>query len=103
MEDLSQCIGFEWDRGNSQKNWLKHRVSPMECEVLFLKRPLVIVEDAKHSHQEKRYYALGQTDIRRFLFVVFVIRRRYIRVISARDMNRKEREAYLDDEKETNS
>ena len=86
MEDLSGRIGFEWDKGNSQKNWLKRRVSPMECEELFLNRPLVVAEDSKHSHQERRYYALGQTDMKRFLFAAFVIRSQYIRVISARDM-----------------
>lgn len=103
MEDLSQCIGFEWDSGNSRKNWLKHHVSPMECEELFFNRPLVIAEDTKHSHQEKRYYALGQTNMKRFLYVVFVVRNRNIRVVSARDMNRKEREVYLGDEEKTNS
>ncbi len=102
MEELSQCVGFEWDKGNSQKNWLKHHVSPMECEELFLNRPLVLAEDVKHSHQEKRYYALGQTDMKRFLYIVFVLRNRYVRVISARDMSRNEREAYLNDEKKTN-
>ncbi len=103
MEDFSRCTGFEWDEGNSQKNWLKHHVSPAECEELFLNRPLVIGEDTKHSDQEKRYHALGQTDMKRFLFVVFVIRHQYIRVISVRDMNRKEREVYRNEETKTNS
>jgi len=41
-EILSQCIGFEWDKGNIDKNWLKHEVNPTECEQIFFNQPLVI-------------------------------------------------------------
>src|SRR5436309_794329 len=47
-----------------------------------------------HSRPEKRYRALGQTEEARYLFVAFRIRRYLIRVISLRDINRKEREVY---------
>ena len=82
---------FEWDKGNIHKNWVKHNVTPFECEQGFFNRPIVISEDVEHSNIENRFYALGLTDTGRMLFVVFTIRRNNIRVISARDMNKKER------------
>lgn len=91
---LNQCEGFEWDDGNINKNWLKHEVSPAECEKIFFNRPLVIQDDTKHSEAEKRFYALGRTDAKRNLFIAFTVRKKRIRVISARDMSRKEREVY---------
>jgi uncharacterized DUF497 family protein len=94
MKILSQCEGFEWDDGNINKNWLKHNVSPAECEQLFFNRPLVIQDDIKHAEAEKRFYALGRTDSKRPLFIAFTVRNTRIRVISARDMSRKEREVY---------
>ncbi len=91
---LTQSEGFEWDEGNINKNWLKHKVSPAECEQLFFNRPIIIQDDTKHSEVEKRFYALGRTDSKRTLFIVFTVRSKRIRVISARDMSRKEKEVY---------
>jgi uncharacterized DUF497 family protein len=91
---LSSCTEFQWDQGNSEKNWQKHRVSPFECEQIFFNQPLIAADDVAHSQQERRYYVLGRTDNGRRLYVVFTIRGHRIRVISARDMNRKERKAY---------
>lgn len=88
---LHQCRGFDWDTGNIDKNWLKHKVSPSECEQIFFNHPLVIQDDIMHSDTEKRFYALGKTDMNRFLFIAFAVRNSLIRVISARDMSRKER------------
>ena len=101
LNRLFQCTGFEWDKANSQKIWLKHHATPSECEQIFFHHPLVVADDTRHSHEEDRYYALGQTDTGRSLFVVFTIRRTLIRVISARDMNRKERRVYEAHEEET--
>lgn len=44
--------------------------------------------------REARYYALGRTDQDRLLFVAFTVRRSLIRVISAREMTRRERGFY---------
>ncbi|CAK8718531.1 MAG: hypothetical protein CDV28_10840 [Candidatus Electronema aureum] len=99
-ELLRQCLGFDWDKGNIEKNQIKHNVSPSECEQVFFNNPLLIHDDLLHSAEEKRFYALGRSDLNRTLFVVFTIRNSIIRVISARDMSRKERKAY-GDEKET--
>ena len=61
---------FEWDAGNTEKNWLRHQVSQAECEQVFFNRPFVITEDDLHSHNEARFYALGQTDAGRLLRVI---------------------------------
>jgi uncharacterized DUF497 family protein len=91
---ITKCTGFDWDEGNLLKNWEKHGVSAPECEQIFFNRPLITSHDEKHSQQETRFFALGQTDTERLLFVVFTIRNELIRVISARDMNREERKVY---------
>jgi len=91
------CVGFEWDKHNAVKIWKKHRVSIFEIEGIFFNQPrrgVVVADDLRHSGKEKRFYALGRTDSGRSLFVVFTIRRDKIRVISARDMSRKERMVY---------
>lgn len=91
---LLKCEGFDWDKGNILKNWERHEVEALECEQVFFNQPLFIAEDEGHSVAESRFYGLGQTDQGRLLFVVFTIRNNLIRVISARDMNRKERKVY---------
>ena len=94
MRELREWEGFDWDSGNSDKNWKKHRVSDSECEELFFNEPFVVRRDPGHSQREVRYYALGQTDRGRCLFVVFSVRGRLVRVISARDMTRNQRGIY---------
>ncbi len=91
---LDKCTGFQWDKGNIEKNREKHQVTRNECEQVFFNVPLIIRDDIGHSVKEKRWYVLGQTDSSRFLFIVFTIRNNLIRVISARDMSRKEKEVY---------
>ncbi|WP_447980751.1 BrnT family toxin [Candidatus Nitrospira bockiana] len=76
------------------KNWDSHQVRAGECEQVFFNRPLVVADDAAHSAEEARYYVLAHTDAGRLLFLVFTIRNDRIRVISARDMSRKERRIY---------
>ena len=91
---LEICHGFQWDEGNSVKSWVKHRVSEGEAEQVFLNEPLLLWEDKKHSEQENRFWAMGRTDQGRYLFVVFTIRKNLVRIISVRNMNRKERAVY---------
>ena len=93
-ELIKYCEGFHWGKGNSEKNWVKHKIKRIECEEIFFNLPLVIGDDEKHSNTEKRFYALGKTKSERFLFISFTIRNNLIRVISARGMNRKERTIY---------
>jgi uncharacterized DUF497 family protein len=100
-EIISKCIGFDWDDGNVLKNWEKHRVSASECEQVFFNRPLVTSPDVVHSSDEARFYTLGKSDSGKHLFIVFTVRNNFIRIISARDKNRKERNAYKYHEKNT--
>jgi len=76
---LQQCQGFDWDKGNLEKNWILHQVSNSECEQVFFNKPIIIGEDIKHSNLEKRWFLLGQTDLKRLLFVVFTLREKLIR------------------------
>ncbi len=91
---IPEFEGFDWDEANAGKNWKKHRVTPGEAEQLFFNEPLVVAGDETHSKKEKRFRALGQSDDGRLLFAAFTVRRRRIRVIFVRDMNRKDRKVY---------
>ena len=90
MADLVRFTGFEWDKGNLDKNWLKHKVSHTETEEIFFNEPLLLMPDRNHSTTEPRYHALGMTNSDRLLFISFTQRRSLIRIISARPMNKKE-------------
>jgi uncharacterized DUF497 family protein len=91
---LESCQGFQWDKGNGLKSWLKHHVSQGEAEQVFFNEPLLLVVDEEHSQDESGLRALGYTQDNRHLYIVFMVRDHLIRVISARDMNRKERKIY---------
>ncbi|MBW8042397.1 MAG: BrnT family toxin [Planctomycetes bacterium] len=106
MDDIGKlpgCTGFQWNKGNIEKNWLKHRVSPVECEQIFFNQPLIILDDPEHSSYEKRFAAFGYTDAGRLLAVIFTKRSRLLRVISARDMNRKEKKFYEENKEKTDT
>jgi len=94
--DLSEVkfTAFDWDEGNRHKNWLRHKVTNEESEQIFYNQPLVVFEDKKHSKKEKRLVAYGVSDEERKLTAVFTIRDSKIRIISARDQNKKERKIY---------
>jgi len=92
--DFDKFSGFQWDRGNIDKNLIKHNVENWECEQVFFNKPILVLEDPRHSLSEKRWAAFGKTDAERFLSVVFTKRGSLLRVISARDMNKKEKLFY---------
>jgi uncharacterized DUF497 family protein len=94
MLDLSHLTGFDWDDSNKEKNWEKHGVLTGECEEVFFNLPLLLQPDPAHSQKEPRYYVLGHTTAGRCLFIAFTVREAKIRVISARDMSKKERKIY---------
>lgn len=96
MDELELAEGFDWDDGNRDKNWVSHKVTSAECETVFFNQPLVVLEDSRHSQAESRFYAFGKTDPGRALLIVFCLRNKRIRVISARDMNKRERRFYED-------
>lgn len=96
MIDISLVSSFNWDTGNARKSEEKHGVSMAEAEQVFFNTPLLLLEDTSHSQQEARIHALGKTDEGRALHITFTLRKagQLIRVISARDMHRKERVIY---------
>lgn len=89
-----KVVAFEWDKGNIDKNLKKHDVSNQEAEEVFFNKPIVFSEDKKHSTTEKRYMIWGKTNTNRSLTIFFTIRKNKIRIISARDMHKKERGEY---------
>lgn len=95
MGPFEKITGFEWDKGNEQKN-VEHGVTPSEAEQVFLNEPVIITPDVSHSGSEQRFRALGVTNNKRPLAVIFTLRNNdtLFRVISARDMHRKERAIY---------
>ena len=100
MIDWTLIEGFDWDEGNARKSADKHNVGQAEAEQVFLNEPLLVMADKRHSEIETRLHALGRTDSGRSLHITFTLRRAgtLIRVISARDMHRKERAWYHEQE-----
>jgi uncharacterized protein len=98
MIDWQRVSGFDWDAGNARKSTDKHGVSQAEAEQLFFNEPLLVLADEKHSANEPRFHALGVTDAGRRLHVTLTLRADgcLLRVISARDMHRKERKVYAE-------
>lgn len=93
---LPKPIGFEWDKGNNEKNVTKHKVKITEGEEVFFNNPLLLYDKA-HSQKEDRYLAFGITDNKRALIVSFTLRgeeEKKIRIISVRDQDKKEKEYY---------
>ncbi len=99
--NFSDITGFDWDKGNFNKNRDKHQVSFGECEEVFFNEPFFTYFDKDHSVSENRYYLLGETNDQRYLFIVFTIRKNKIRIISARNMNKNERNEYENLKKNT--
>ncbi len=85
---------FDWDKGNLDKNLVKHKVDFREAEEIFFNKPVKYYPDTKHSQKEKRYIALGKTNKSRKLTIIFTKRKNKIRIISSRDQNKRERKQY---------
>lgn len=101
MITFDNIIGFDWDKGNIDKNLIKHKVSSKGTEGLFKNTPLLINTDKKHSTKEEpRFLGLGKTDSGRKLFISFTLRKDKIRIISARVMSKRERKLYNEKERE---
>ena len=93
MNFFTDTIEFDWDEGNRDKNLIKHQVTNEECEEVFFdpRKRLLRASFPKH---EERHLLIGKTLRKRALFVVFTVRKNKVRVISARDLGRKDRRLY---------
>ncbi len=99
-EVVDNAVSFQWDGGNSEKNWIKHGITQTECEQVFFNQPFLVFDDQQHSQSEERFFALGRTDEGKGLFVVFTYRdQSLVRIISARRMTKAERDYYNSGEK----
>ncbi|OHA65849.1 MAG: hypothetical protein A3D64_00055 [Candidatus Wildermuthbacteria bacterium RIFCSPHIGHO2_02_FULL_49_9] len=98
MRVFREPIEFDWDKGNLDKNFTRHRVRNEECEEVFFDPQKRVLRDPLHSGKEKRHIVLGKTKKQRILFIAFTTRRKKIRVISARDLNKKELHLYHEKE-----
>lgn len=91
--DFSALDGFDWDQGNLE-HIKKHGVDFKECEEVFVNLPAILNEDETHSQSEERLRVYGQTNKGRLILIIFTVRKNKIRVISARNQNKKERREY---------
>jgi len=89
MKILNKVIEFNWNKGNIQKN-MKHNVNDKETEEVFFDKKRYIFKDKLYSNNEERFRIIGKTKRQRLLFIVFTIRGNKIRIVSARDINKKE-------------
>ncbi len=94
MIDLSKLSGFEWDKGNLDKSYKKHGITPNEAEEVFLDEEILLLEDDRHSQVEERFKAIGKVIKGEILLIVFTVRKTNIRIVSARKANQKERRLY---------
>ena len=102
MRILSTPVGFLWDDGNLNENLKKHNFTIQEAEDMFFSEPVTVAQEDRHStDRERRFYALGRTKTNRKLFAAFTTRENKVRIISVRDMSRKEISVYERLEKNT--
>lgn len=94
MRKLSEILEFEWDKGNIDKSYQKHGITPNEAEEVFLDQDILILEDIKHSKKEERFMAIGKIFLGSMLFLSYTIRKDKVRIISVRFANKKERRLY---------
>ncbi len=95
MVKWGRLKGFGWDKGNIDKSYQKHGITPNEAEETFLDEKAIILRDVRHSQKEKRYLLIVETIEEKLLFIVFVLRKKKLRIISARKANRKEKNKYV--------
>lgn len=90
-----KIIKFEWDKGNKNKSLQKYGISNNEAEETFFDSDKQEYPDPAHSKKEERKVLVGSTKKGRLLFIVYTKRIKKIRIISARDLNKKkERSLY---------
>ena len=85
---------FEWSENKAASNLSKHGVSFEEAKTVFDDPLYVDFYDPDHSEDEERYLIVGESKRGRLLIVSYTERGDSIRLISARELTRTEREAY---------
>ncbi|MFM7883316.1 MAG: BrnT family toxin [Microcystis panniformis] len=85
---------FDWDKNKAERNLSKHEVSFEEAKTVFDDPLYVAFYDPDHSEDEDRYLLVGQSNRGRLLIVSYTERGNLIRLISAREVTKTERETY---------
>ncbi|CCI01963.1 BrnT family toxin [Microcystis aeruginosa] len=85
---------FDWDKNKAERNLSKHEVSFEEAKTVFDDPLYVDFYDLDHSEDEDRYLLVGQSNRGRLLIVSYTERGNLIRLISAREVTKTERETY---------
>ena len=93
LDVLKGVVGFDWNEANIE-HIAEHGVTPDEAEEVFSDEDNVQDEDIEHSIIEKRFLIIGKTEKGRLLYQIFTRRGDKIRVISSRDINKKEVHLY---------
>ncbi len=95
MLKLDKQRHFDWDKANIDKSYLKHGITSNQAEEAFLDEKAIVLRDFKHFQKEERYLLIGEISTKKILLVVFTIRAKKIRIISARAANKKEVNRYV--------
>jgi uncharacterized DUF497 family protein len=90
----SDAMEFEWDPGKAAANLAKHKVAFSDAATVFGDPLAITYHDSEHSDQEDRFITFGTTAAGRLVAVVHADRSDRIRIISARNMTRRERKQY---------
>lgn len=95
-DEIYEYLGqtFEWNKMKAAKNVFRHGVRFPEAATVFFDDEALYFSDEEHSEDEERYTIVGRSLRSRTLFVVHVVRRERIRIVSARVATPKERKDY---------
>ena len=88
---------FAWDKAKARANEQKHGVTFLEAKTVFYEETAILYDDPDHSDDEDRFLLVGPSAALRLLVVVHCYREpdETIRIVSAREATRRERNAYL--------
>ncbi len=85
---------FDWDDSKAETNFIKHAVSFLEAVSVFDDEFSITFRDPDHSAGEERFVIIGHSQRGRLLFVSHADRDDRSRIISAREVTRRERKVY---------
>lgn len=95
-------IAFAWDPEKARNNLRKHGVAFTEAATVFRDRLSVTISDPDHSNIENRFITIGLSVSDRLLMIAHTDRENGTRIISARELTRKERKGYEDEKQRRN-
>ncbi len=85
---------FDWDEEKAARNFIKHDVSFHEAATVFGDPLSDTFDDPDHSADERRFLIIGTSPQGRMLIVSHTDDGKTVRIISAREPTRVERESY---------